>query len=131
MSVHSSRGEVLGKQKQKVPGEGLEMRINIDEKQQRLEKQETQGLTQDISEKRSGNSVEHYFLGSSVCYGGPDECYDCVKQRQHDINNMESKVKNLEEEADPSNLEYTTRGNWWKGNGCNSKAGISNRMDLM
>ncbi|GLJ20435.1 hypothetical protein SUGI_0371320 [Cryptomeria japonica] len=114
MSVHSSRGEVLGKQKQKVPSEGLEMRINIDEKQQRLGKQETQGLTQDISEKRSGNSADHCFLGSSVCYGGPDEHYDCVKQRQHDINKMESKVKNLEEAADPSNLEYTTRGNWWK-----------------
>ncbi|GLJ20432.1 hypothetical protein SUGI_0371290, partial [Cryptomeria japonica] len=49
-------------------------------------KQECEGVKEDISGKRGRPSTEHSFLGSSVCYGGPDEYYGCVKERNEPIN---------------------------------------------
>eukprot|EP01018_Ginkgo_biloba_P008153 Gb_40689 [translate_table: standard] len=58
---------------------------------------------------------EHCFWGSSLCYGGPDEQYDTSQARKEVQNELEIKVKQLEEAMDPFNLECTTRGNWWQG----------------
>ncbi|GLJ20436.1 hypothetical protein SUGI_0371370 [Cryptomeria japonica] len=120
--VYSGVGHVVGKQKHKVNGEVHQMGSS----REGYKNQGTQGAKQDISEKRGEDSPEQCFLGSSVCYGGPDEYHGRVKERKEPINKNKTGVKRLEETEDASSLEYATRGDWWKGNVYNGKAGLSN-----
>ncbi|GLJ20431.1 hypothetical protein SUGI_0371270 [Cryptomeria japonica] len=126
LSVYSGVGQLVGKQK--VNDEEHQMGI-IGSYTEGKGKQECEGVKEDISEKRGRPSTEHSFLGSSVCYGGPDEYYGCVKERNEPINMNKIGVRKLEETADPSNLEYATRGDWWKGSVYNGKAGLSTDID--
>jgi hypothetical protein len=55
---------------------------NTEQKQ----KKETQGI------KSGSHSSDHSFVGSSACYGGPDENYDSVKEKTITINKVLSKL---------------------------------------
>lgn len=72
----------------------------------------------DHVKKQLDADPEHCSLASSLYYGGPDEHYDSTqttKVDQAEQQKIKTEVKQLQEAMDPFNLEYATRGNWWKG----------------
>ncbi|GLJ20439.1 hypothetical protein SUGI_0371450 [Cryptomeria japonica] len=97
-SVYSSVCEDVGKENQHLHIEGHQM-----------------GATSKPLDVEEDATPEQSFFGSSVCYGGPEEYYANFNGRKKETDRIQNEVRKLEEAADPSNLEYTIRGNWWKG----------------
>jgi len=119
--MDSKKCEVSGTQKQKHQKQKHQRK----EHEQRSTRNDVKGgnlkkgqvQPADQAKKKRHADPEHCFLGSSLYYGGPDEHYDTVQTKifQDEQQQIKVEVKQLEEAMDPFNLEYATRGNWWKG----------------
>nr|ABK25469.1 unknown [Picea sitchensis] len=112
-TMDSNNAEILGSQKHQHHGqEHQQKRV----KGGKLKKGQLH-LTEYVKKHRSADP-EHCSLASSLYYGGPDEHYDSLQTTQVDQDEQQKikmEVKQLQEAMDPFNLEYATRGNWWKG----------------
>lgn len=100
-TMDSNKAEILGSQKKQHHGQ-----------------EHQQNRVKDHVKKQLDADPEHCSLASSLYYGGPDEHYDSLptkKVDQAEQQKIKMEVKQLQEAMDPFNLEYATRGNWWKG----------------
>lgn len=117
-TMDSNNTEVLGKPEQQPSQEHQQKSSRHGVKGGILTEGQLQlQLADHVKKQRSADS-EHCFLGSSLYYGGPDEHYDSLqttKVAQDEQQKVKMEVEQLQEAMDPFNLEYATRGNWWKG----------------
>lgn len=116
-TMDSNSTEVLGKQMQQQHSQEHQQKSSRHGVKGGILKEGQLQLADHVKKQRSADS-EHCFLGSSLYYGGPDEHYDSLhttKVAQDEQQKVKMEVKQLQEAMDPFNLEYATRGNWWKG----------------
>lgn len=115
-TMDSNKAEILGSQKKQHHGQEHQQNRVKGMKKGKLKK--GQPHFTDHVKKQLDPDPEHCSLASSLYYGGPDEHYDLLprtKVDQAEQQKIKMEVKQLQEAMDPFNLEYATRGNWWKG----------------